>query len=708
MSDLDTEEGLTGDGRIVAEAKRRFTKCMEWESQARKLFWDDVKFANGDSDNQYQWPGSIYRNRDIEDRPCLTINKTRQHNLQIMNDARQNKPSVRVRPVGNGATYEASETFEGIIRHIEYISNAQEAYDTATKFQVEGGIGYWRVVTEYMGDDSFDQEIYIRRIKDPTSVYLDKNITEKDGSDAMFAFIFDDMSAEEFRSSYPDDKQLASKSALGNTSSAGWITSDTIRVAEYYRRTKKKDRLITFTSKETGEETVIRASKLPKTVSDAVIDDPATKHRVIEEDEIEWYLIAGEQIIDRAIWPGKYIPIVRLIGEETIIDGRLDRKGHTRNLKDPQRQYNYWSSASVEFAAMQSKTPWITPAKAVEGYETFWGNANRQNYAYLPYNHVDDTGEPIPAPQRQQPPTTSPAYIEGMKISQQEMMMASGQYEASFGQQGNEKTGRAINERQRQGDNATYHFIDNLASSVRYTGKILLDLIPKIYDTQRVMKILGEDGTESNVLVNPGARQAWLSEKQKAGIEAQIIFNPSVGEYDVMSDVGPAYATQRQEAFNAISQILTQAPELVTQIGDILFKVADFPLADKIAERLERGVPAFIKGEAPPPEVIQAQQHVQMMTGQMQNMQKLLADMTQQLAEEKLKLRGKDERRDVDAYKAITDRLDVIAKHFEVTPKDKAEMLHDLMIEEHKSSLQSMTSNSSIPSSQEDNPINEQ
>lgn len=688
MSDLDTEEGLIGDGRIVAEAKRRFGNCQEWESQSRKLFWEDVKFANGDSDNQYQWPGSIYRNRDIEDRPCLTINKTRQHNLQIINDARQNKPSVKVRPVGNEASYEAADTFEGVIRHIEYISNAQEAYDTATKFQVEGGIGYWRIVTDYVGQDSFDQEIYIRRIKDPSSIYLDKNISEKDGSDARFGFIFDDMSLEEYRLAYPKDKQISSTSTLGNTSTVGWLTSDTIRVVEYYRKTKKKDRLITFTDPNTGAKTVTKASKLPKEVSDAIIDDPATKHRIIEEDVVEWYLIAGEQIIDEAIWPGKYIPIVRVIGEETIIDGKLDRKGHTRNLKDPQRQYNYWTSASVEFAAMQSKTPWITPAKAIEGFETFWGNANRQNYAYLPYNHMDDTGQPIPTPTRQQPPSISPAYIEGMKISQQEMMMVSGQQQANFGEPGNEKSGKAINARQRQGENATYHFIDNLSSAIRYTGKILLDLIPKIYDTeQRILKILGEDGTETSVIIDPNARQAWMANKQKEGIEAQIIFNPSVGEYDVMSDVGPAYATQRQEAFNAISQILTQAPELVTKIGDILFKVADFPLADKIAERLEREVPAYIKGEAPPPEVQQAQQQVQMMTGQMQKMQSLLSEMTQQLAEEKLKLKGKDQMRDIDVYKAITDRLETIIKHVAVTPKDNAQMLHDLMIEEHRVSL---------------------
>lgn len=705
MSELDNEDTLTGDDQIVTQARRRFSKCQEWESQARKLFWEDVKFANGDSDNQYQWPGSVYRNRDIEDRPCLTINKTRQHILQITNDARKNKPSVKVRPVGNGATYEAAETFEGIIRHIEYISNAQVAYDVASKFQVQGGIGYLRVATDYVGNDTFDQEIYIRAIKDPSTVYLDPDINEVDGSDARFGFIFKDMSLEEFRATHPDVKNIASTSTLGNTNADGWHGKDHVRLAEYFRRRPKKDRLLTFNDPKTGVKTVVRASKLPENIYKAVLDDPQTKHRLIEDDEVEWFLIAGSQIIERQIWAGKYIPIIRVIGEETVIDGKLDRKGHTRNIKDAQRMYNYQSSASVEYAALQSKTPYVGPARAFEGHETFWQNANRLNYAYLTYNHTDDEGNIIPAPARQEAPSTSPAYITGMQIAQQEMMMASGQYEASFGQQGNERSGKAINERQRQGDTATYHFIDNLAIAIRLLGKMLIDLIPKIYDTPRIMKILGEDGAESNIQLDPKAQAAFLQERKRQGEEAIIIFNPSVGEYDVMSDVGPAYATQRQEAFNAISQILTQAPDLVTQIGDILFKVADFPMADKIAERLERGVPAAIKGDAPPPEVVQAQQQVQAMTGQLQNMEKILTETVQQLAEEKMKLRGKDEKRDVDAFRAITDRLDVIAKHFEVTPKDRAEMLHDLMKEEHKSSLQSITDNSMIPSQQELNPV---
>src|ERR1700742_1740669 len=445
MNDITSEELLDGDERIIAEAKRRFRMCQDFEGTARNLFLEDVKFANGDSDNLYQWPDSVRRNREIDERPCLTINKTRQHNLQIINDARQHKSSPNIRPVGDGATFEASQVFDGIIRHIEYISNAQDAYTTANKFQVEGGIGFWRVTTDYIGDDSFDQEIYIRRIKDPGAVYIDPDINEKDGSDARFGFVFEDMPRDEFNAAYPQYKDLATQSPLDNT--GGWVDKDHVRVAEYYRKVSKQDKLLAFTDPNTGEQVVQRASKIPEELVNAVIDDPMTKHRIINDDEVEYYLIVGSQIAEKNIWPGKYIPIVRVIGEETIIDGVLDRKGHTRAMKDPQRNYNYWASCGVEFIGLQSKSPYIAPVAAIEGLETYWESANRVNHSVLPYNHLDDKGNPIAPPQRQQPPVMAAAYVSGMQFSDQQMMMVSGQYEATFGQKSNETSGRAIDER---------------------------------------------------------------------------------------------------------------------------------------------------------------------------------------------------------------------------------------------------------------------
>lgn len=673
----DNSDYLTGDDKIIHEAQQRFERCEKWEGEARKHYLNDVKFANGDSDNLFQWPDAVRQNRDIDQRPCLTINKTHQHNLQIVNDAKKNKPSVTVRPVSNGATYKAAEAFEGIVRHIEYISNAQTAYDTATSSQVEGGVGYWRVLTDYENDDSFDQEIFIRRIADPLAVFTDPDCQEADGSDARFGFIFEDMPRDEFKDEYPDEMEYVAQAALGNGS--GWIDKDHVRIAEYYRRVEKSDKLVAFTDQQTGTLITERKSNIPPVVYKSLKQDPSFKERDIIDHNIEWYKIVGEHILEKKDWMGKYVPIVKIVGEETIIDGMMDRKGHTRALKDPQRIYNYWSSSAVEQVALQGKQPWVAPAEAIEGYETYWGNANKSNYSVLPFNAMKDDGTVIPPPFRSEPPQMAQAYIQGMQISSQEMMMVSGQYQAQMGEPSNERSGKAIAERQRQGDTATYHFIDNLAIGIRYTGKILIDLIPKVYDTKRVRKILGLDGSEMELQIDPSQKQALSVTEMKEGKAVKAIFNPSVGEYDVQSDVGPAYSTQRQEAFNAFSQIAAQSPELMGVIGDLLFKSADFPGADEIAERLERMVPPQAKGGVSP-QVQAMQQQIQQLTG-------IATNLTQELAAEKRKVKSREEQKEVDVYEAITKRLDVIAKHFEVTPKDKSEMLHDLMVQEHASGL---------------------
>lgn len=680
-ADLLNEESLTGDDRIIVEAMRRFKQCEEWEGRARKLFLEDIKFDAADSDNGYQWPNEIRRNRDIDERPCLTINKTRQHNLQIINDAKQNKPRAAVRPVGNGATYDAAQVYEGIFRHIEYISNASVAYDTATSFQVKGGIGYWRVVTDYLGNDNFDQEIFIRRIKDPLAVFIDPDINEVDGSDARFGFIFDDMPLDEFRATYPKYRDMGGDTALGN--SAGWVDKNHIRVAEYYRRVENEDQLISFTDPHTGAPVQFLRKDIPAEWIDGIIDNPNTRSRAIKTWKVEWFLIIGDEIAEKRDWAGQYIPIVRCIGEETIINGELDRKGHTRCMRDPQRIYNYWSSSAVEHVALQSKTPYIAPAKAIENLEEYWKNANNVNYSVLPYNSMDDEGNPIPMPERSQAPVMATAYVQGMQIAQNELQMVSGQYEASFGQKSNEQSGIAIQERQRKGDNATYHFIDNLAIAIRFTGKILIDLIPKIYDTPRVLRIIGEDGEESHVQLDPKAEAAYqqTAAKKQASEESKVaaIFNPNVGRYDVEADIGPAYATRRQEAFNAISQILTTAPGLTNLIGDILFKAADFPMAGEIAERMERMVPPQAKGEGVPPAVSQLQQ-------QLQHTQQLMVDMAQELGEERLRLKAKDAQKEIDTYDAITKRMGILLKE-QISSKDIAMMIHDFMKEEHKATL---------------------
>lgn len=596
----------TADEKLVEECHREFKACEDRESEARTLWKADLRFANGDPDNGYQWEDSLRKQRELDKRPCLTTNKVKQHNRQITNDARQNKPAIRVYAVDSGADKKTAEVFNGVIRHIENNSNADTAYDIAGEFAVDAGLGYWRVTTDYAADDSFDQEIYIKAVPNPLNVYLGRH-AEPDGSDAKCGFIFEDMPREEFEAKYPDCEPIGWPTDGGTD----WLSDKTIRVAEYFKIVEESDTLCAGPDGET-----FKLSELDEAQAKAVKDDETIQKRKVSVRKCKWYLIAGDQILDRRDWLGKYIPIVRVVGEEVEIDGKIDRKGHTRALKDAQRMYNYWSSAGVEYGALQGKQPYLAPVEGIAGYEKYWDNLNTTNLPYLPYNSVDQqTGNQIPMPQRQMPPVTAPMYMEGMRVASEEMKMASGQYDASLGQKSNETSGRAIMARQREGDNATFHFVDNVARAIRYTGKILVDLIPKVYDTARVVRILGEDGTDDRAQFDPEAPKAYQQITDAAGAVTEI-YNPSVGRYDVTVQVGPSYGSKRQEAFQALSEISARNPQLMQVAGDLVMKAADFPMADQIAERLERTLPPGLKedeGEPQiPPQIMQAmQQHEQ-------------------------------------------------------------------------------------------------
>jgi hypothetical protein len=683
--------------RIYEEAEQRFADCEGWEKESRRLFLEDLKFASADPDNGFQWPNHMRRNRDVDQRPALTINKTRQHNLQIINDLKQNKPSIDIRPTGDGATFKSALIYNHVVRDIERQSNASVAYDIASEFQVKAGIGYVRVVTDYISDMSFDQEIRIRAVNDPLSVYLDRDIKERNGSDARYGFVFEDVEKKKFEKEYPDFKNRANLDTL--QSGDNWLDRDHVRVCEYWRRMEKKDRLI-FLEKpimapgadpdigQTGD-VIQRESRMKELFKDdpetlkQLLAMPGTRTRPIVTQDVEWYKIVGHEVIDKKPWLGKYIPIVRFVGEETVIDGKLDRKGHTRNLKDAQRIYNYWTSAAVEHIALQSKTPWTIPIQAVEGYETYWSTANKVNHAYLPYNAIDDDGNPLPKPERMRPPEFSDAYMKGMEVAGNELMYASGQYQAQMGQNENAKSGKAIGERQRQGDNATYHFVDNQGVAIRYLGEIVVDLIPKVYDTKRVKMIVARDGKQHHVTVDPMASSAHEVEDDARDAEAiKSIFNPNVGRYSVEADMGPSYATVRQEQFEAFTKILTSWQEGISVIGDLYFRSADFEMADEAADRIKRMIPAHILGEGP----TDAEQKL---TGQVQQLTAMNTELTQKIAEEKLRTRTREEKRDIDGYNAITKRIETLAKMI-ATPKDADMLWHDMLREEHAASLQNI------------------
>lgn len=653
---------LTGDERILAIAKRRFHVEQEREATFRSRFIADLKVANADPDNGWQWPGYLWTQRRDDPngyKPRLTVNKIRVHNKQIENDCKQNKPSIRVRPVGGDATVKAAETWEGLIRQIERASRAEQAYDTAATFQVQGGLGWIRVLTEYTDENSFDQEIRIRRVPNPMNVYLDGNHIELDGSDANYGFVFEDIPKRVFfeehpklRGMVPDVSTAFSENNLTNT----WMYKDTIRVVEYFQRALKRDRLVLMKDPDArdkaGKYVLARWSKIPKAIKDEIDPESIVREREVIDHTIEWYKIAGDQIVDHGEFPGRYIPLVPVIGDEYVIEGQLDRKGHTRGLKDIQRMYNFWTSSAVEQVALQTKSKWFIPVGGTENLETYYSTLNNQNYPFIPYHATDQQGNVLPAPTPIEPPTMADAFIKGMMVAQNEFSMASGQREENFGQPTNAISGKAIDARVAQGDNSTFHFKDNLAVAIRQVANIILDVAPHIYDTRQLRRIMAEDGTESDIVIDPEAPQAYQERKDESKPDApvEVIFNPTIGRYWVMADVGPSFATKRMEAWNAYSQILTQNQELVKYIGDLAFRNADFPGALEIAERLKRIVPPEVLGEGPEPALVQAQE-------QMNQLKEMLAELTEKLAKQELKLTDKDKENAARDYENETRRL---------------------------------------------------
>lgn len=682
----DDGMGGTEDERIIREAKDRFERANTWEAASRKRFLDDVKFVNGDSDNLYQWPDTVRQSRGIgtrDERPCLTVNKTQQHCGQIINDARQNKTSMKAAPVGNQATYEAAQIIEGLLRHIEYISNAEyDAYITAVKWQVWGGIGYWRIATDYADDDSFDLEIFLRPVPDPLTILCDPDIKQKDGSDMRWAFEFEDLPKDEFKEAFPKYADEVPLAPLGMNSGDSWLRQDHIRVAKYWRAVERPDRLVAIKDPNTGRTMIERESVLGKHLARAAMDDPATKTREIKDTHVEWFLIVGDKIADRGDWAGKYIPIVRVPGTETVIEGELDRKGHVRALKDPQRMYNYNASAEIEFGALQSKTPYTAPVAAIENLTDIWETANLINYSVLPWNHLDDDGNPIPPPERQQPPVSAPLYLQGMQTAAQDMMLVSGQYQENFGEQSNAHSGVAINARERSGDNATYHFIDHFAMAVQNSARQIIDLFPHVYDTKRVMLIYADDGVATRVTVDPQAAQTYLETQQRdTDTIREVLFNPKVGRYQVQAEVGPSWGTKRQEAANALGQIIGSNPRMAEMIGDVWFRVQDFPEAEEVAERFYKALPAYLKGEGPDPATQQLQ-------AQLQTAQQLLGEMGVKLQKADGKAAHADDEAAVRAYEAVTKRLETILKSLPPPPPDvEAEMERDMALATHQTGL---------------------
>ena len=645
---------------VLATARARLDMAVGALSESREDEIDDLKFYAGSPDNHWQWPADVLATRGavqgqtINARPCLTINKLPQHVRQVTNDQRQNRPSAKVIPVDDDADIEIADIFNGMIRHIEYISDADVAYDTACENQVAYGEGYMRLLTEYCDDDTFEQDIKIGRVRNSFSVYMDPTIQDPTGADAKWCFVTEDLTKAEYTRLYPDAAPITTLQSLGvgDQSISNWLNEDTIRVADYYYIDYDRATLNQYP----GNQTAFNGTPEDKMLR-AHFGKP-TKSRESDRPKVKYCKINGYEILAENDWAGKWIPVIRIVGNEFEVDGRLYVSGLVRNAKDAQRMYNYWVSQEAEMLALAPKAPFIGYGGQFEGYEDKWKTANTQNWPYLEVNPdvTDGQGAVLPLPMRAQPPMASSGLLQAKAGAAEDIKSTTGQYNASLGMGSNERSGKAILARQREGDVGTYHYGDNLARGVRHIARQLIDLIPKIYDTQRVARIIGEDGETKMVKINPDQPQPVNKIVDQQGVVIEKIYNPGVGKYDVVATTGPGYATKRQEALEAMAQLLQGNPQLWQVAGDLFVKNMDWPGAQEMSKRFAKTIDPKLMGDSEDnPGLAAAQQQMQAMGQEMEQMHTMLQNVSKSMDMRELEIKEFDSQ--VKAFDAETKRL---------------------------------------------------
>jgi hypothetical protein len=641
-----------GDEDLLRQGREAFTRCKDAEDHNRDTALEDIKFARLGE----QWPSAIIKQRELEHRPCLTINKLPAFIRQVVNDARQNKPSIKVHPADSAADVETAEIMNGLIRNIEYSSNADVAYDTAVECAVGGGFGYFRIGLDYAFDDTFDMDITIERVANPFAIYGDPNSTSADSSDWDVAFVVDRMAKSEYKRKYKG-KAAVDWDDTDAWSEAGddWRDDETVMIAEWWMR-------------EEVERTIVKLDDGRVFDKDALAEDEDLQfglssglltivgERKTKGHKVTQRIMSGAEILETNEWPGKFIPIVPVYGDEFDIEGKRYLRSLIHSAKDAQRMFNYWRTTSTELVALSPRVPYLGEEGAFD-VDDNWSTANTVSHPYLEYAK----GSTPPQRQPLDMGVAAGALQEALNASD-DMKSIIGLYDASLGARSNETSGKAIMARQREGDVATFHFIDNMARAIRHAGRIIIDLIPKVYDAPRIVRVIGEDGSEEAKQVNQPAPKIDRETGQPVREEVtdpntgetfmqavMAMHDLTVGKYDLTVTTGPSFTTRREEAAAQMTEMIRAYPDAAPYIADILAKNFDWPGADEIAERFKAMRPQQGQ-QGLPPEVQKG----------LQQMQQQLQQLSQENQTLKMDQQNKTAELLVKKFEAETSRMQVM------------------------------------------------
>lgn len=571
---------------IVKEAREALETSEEYDRDNREQAAEDLRFIAG-----FQWSDAAKADR--AGRPMITINRSGQFLRQVSNPIRQNMPVIKVEPDGDDSD-DMAEIANGLLRRIQYNSSAGHVYAAAVEHMVGCGIGWMRVIHDYMDDEGFEQEILVKRVFDPLSVYPDPSSREPARNDMQWCVVSELMPRKAFKAKYPKASMTDLDGASGSTgrnAALTWNSGDYVRVAEYWKRKEVTKTVALFADGQTHEIT----QEGQKQLRDLKAAGLVLQVRKVKTYTVEMVKVSGaEQLEDTYECPSRFIPLIPVVGAEIPLEDSTYRHGLIRFQREPQQLHNYFLSVAAETLGQQPKAPFLVTTKQIANYKGLWDRANRNPMPYLPYD--PDSSAPG-APQRVAPPPLPAGLVQMAQMMADDMKAATGIYDAALGAKSNETSGVAIAQRTEQGNQATFHFVDNLEHSLEHMGRVILDMIPKVYDTERTMKLRMEDDRERPVTVNKPIIKFGDTELKHNDI-SKMKFKT------VRVVLGPSYASRRAEAVQNLVQLAQSIPQIAAVGADLIVKNMDFDGSEELAERLR---PPEQNGEAPPDPMAQMQ-----------------------------------------------------------------------------------------------------
>jgi hypothetical protein len=627
---------------LLAIARDRREDAENADKGNREEAKHDLRFAVGKG----QWDDDIRAARELEGKPCLTINGMPKFIRQVTGQIRKMNPAIKVVPADGMANEDIAEVYEGLVRQIEYQSDASSVYEQAAESAAACGIGHFRLRAKYCEGYTFNQELVVERIHNPFAVLWDASAKQPTRSDAGYCFILEDMPTDDFKEAYPDARAEAVTSEHKDGGSLGWYSKEAVTIAEYFWVEQEKVKI--------GQ---LRDGSI---VKDPVAPMDVIKTRTVDVPRVKWAKITGSEVLEGPTdIPGPFIPVFAVTGEEWHLGEEMYRSSVIRFAKDAQQLYNYARSMHAEVVGLQPKAPYLVTPKQIAGLEEFWQAANASNSPYLPYNPDEKAG----APQRMQPPVSPSGIVAELQISSDDMKNTTGIYDASLGARSNETSGVAIQERQQEAQMSTSVYADNMVKAIHQCGRVMVAQIPFIYDTERIIHVLGEDDNEKAVTINKVVSEAFGYSMEN---------NLTMGKYEARIGVGPSYDTLREAASDGMIAFISAYPQAALVTADLVAKAQSWPDADKFAARLRKALPpGVIDAEDLPEDEQQQLMQGQQQAQQMQQMQQQVQQMQLQLA--MADAQAKVKKTEADTAKSVAQtaetQMDTADKQFELADK---------------------------------------